>query len=166
MTSKFYSLCAIAVLLVGCSGRPENKTGGTNLFDWGKKRKPVAENPNALVPDKKFSLFKASEDDFYSGRQVARVTSLVVDRVPGGVLLTATGVTTQAGSFNPRLTIVEGKQISVLEYIFEAVQLSNKTTNQQNIEPLTVAKYLTRQDLDGIKLIQVRSATNKLSAKP
>ena len=167
MQSTFFNVLATTVLLAGCAETLGTKPSRMEWLDALKKTRVVDETADALIPSNRLKIFKLKTlTTDLANQPIDQIIHLVADQVPGGVLITATGVTTRTGSYNGQFTTLDSADSSVLEYQFNVFQ--PPSSNPENLETrkVTIAKFLTDQDLTNISLIRVRSASNRLSARP
>lgn len=166
MPSTFFTVFATTLLLAGCATMSETKTSPKGWVDALTKTAVVEEGANALIPRKQLKIFRSKAlSTNVADQPIARIIKLVADRVPGGLLITVTGVTTKAGSFNGQLTNLESADPSVLKYHFNVFHPPSTSPSTLAEHVVTVAKFFTEQDLMNISLIRIQSANNVLTAR-
>ncbi|MHA6323976.1 hypothetical protein [Roseivivax sp. CAU 1753] len=151
------------LVLAGCGSR-------LNPFNWfGPARSvPVASSEataevNPLIPARRAgsSIFRAQEAA-YQGRPIAQIADLAIERRPGGAVITATGVAPTPGRYDARLTPIEIDDTARLIYSLDAALAPGPAGTGANARSVTVAVYLTDQELSGVREIEVRGANNAL----
>ncbi|MGR3501042.1 hypothetical protein [Pseudaestuariivita sp.] len=165
MTRTVTLLILSALILTSCGRVAESRL---NPFNWFGRGEPVevteAREVNPLIPQR--SIFAArAPDRTYTGIAVSQVTALRVDRVPGGAVITATGVTPRLGAHDVRLTLEEttnGIQVYALR------TLQDPRDGRVGPPPgrtVTAGVRVSDQDLAGIRRIRVLSASNALESR-
>lgn len=104
---------------------------------------------------------------------VQQVTALQVDRVPGGALVTATGLPPTQGHWSAGLvaeaTGASGRPLrdgSTLAFEFRLLPpQSPQPSGPAQSRELTATVYLTDQDMQGVRTITVKGLTNQRSAR-
>lgn len=104
---------------------------------------------------------------------VAQVTALQVDRVPGGALITATGLPPTQGHWAADLvaevTGPNGRPLrdgATLAFEFRVAPPDRATrTGPPQSRELTATVFLTDQDLSGVSTITVKGLQNQRSAR-
>lgn len=146
-----------SVLLAGCGQsrlNPLNWFGRSQEVPVSNETGPV----NPLIPRK--SAF-ARKDPVYNGQLVASIREIKVEPVPGGAIVRATGLADRQGYWDVRLELqndgipVDGK----ITYEMRAVA-GAKTLGSERSRLLTVAAFITEQDLAGVRSIEVIGAQN------
>lgn len=92
---------------------------------------------------------------------VSRITSVRVDRFPAGVIVTARGVAAGTGHFNAALVPV-GSENGVLTLEMRAE--APVSPHPGGTPAISAAAQIDTADLAGVRRIDVRSASNALSA--
>lgn len=102
-----------------------------NWFGRGQSE-PVATVPqeevNPLIPDRdraSFNLFGFNDEEEYMGSPIEVVSDLVIERVPGGAMIRASGISSFQGAFDVRLTPENEDEVpveGVLSYRLEVVR--------------------------------------------
>jgi hypothetical protein len=165
---KTVSALLIATLpLAACS---------TNLnpFNWfGESRSvPVASvNPNAnpLLPEED-SIFSSRRNAqaLYTGTPIETVSTLTIDRVPGGAIIRATGIAAVQGVYDAQLTPAnpdEEAEDGVLTYRLEGVRPANPTAvGSPATRQITVARHVNDSLLVGVRTIRVEAVQNAREA--
>ena len=106
MRKTFSALLLSTLVLTGCATVRDSRV---NPFNWfGKARSaPIAQSSaqaNPLIPQTS-SIFsrKRNSNAVYNGRPVDQITDLTIERVPGGILLRATGLAARQGLYDVQL---------------------------------------------------------------
>tara|TARA_B100000780_G_scaffold172763_1_gene120987 strand:+ start:216 stop:749 length:534 start_codon:yes stop_codon:yes gene_type:complete len=168
MQPTFFNALAITVLLLaGCAETPVTKASPKGWLDALTKTAEVGETADALIPRKQLKIFrlKAPAKDL-ADQPIDRIVQLVVDPVPGGVLITATGETAKTGSYNGQLTTLDSAVSSILEYQFDVFQPPGATPGTGKLRRITIAKFLTEQNIVNISLIRVHGTNNVMTVRP
>lgn len=140
--------------LGACSGVSESRLNPFNWFSGAESEEIAAAPQDGVVQDPR--------------PLVARVTDLQLERVRGGAILRATGVTPTQGWWNAALVPEsrEGVADGVLSLRFVAVPPPRPTriSTPQSRE-VTVAVRLRDSDLRGVRELRVVGAENRQSAR-
>jgi hypothetical protein len=167
MQPIFFTALAITVLLAGCAETRITKASANGWLDVLTKTAEVGETADALIPRKqlkKFRLKTIAKD--LADQPIDRIVKLVADQVPGGVLITATGETAKTGSYNGQFNSLNSADSSILEFQFNVFQPPGTTPGTGKPRRITIAKFLTEQDLIKISLIRVHGANNVMTISP
>jgi hypothetical protein len=126
---------------------------------------PVSAN-NPLLPSDDGPFARRTGPSPYLGTPVEAVTDLTLERVPGGLIIRATGRSSSPGIYDARLVSenedglpVEG----VLTYSLRA--LKAQTGGVVQPQDVTVARQLTNQELAGARTIRVEGQQNTLERR-
>ena len=167
MQSTFLTALAITVLLAGCAETPVTKASPKGWLDALTKTAEVGETADALIPRKQLKIFrlKTPAKDL-ADQPIDQIVQLVADQVPGGILITATGETAKTSSFNGQFTTLDSADSSVLEYQFDVFQPPGPAPSTGKLRRITIAKFLTEQDLTKISLIRVHGSNNAMTVLP
>ncbi len=156
-----------ALALPGCATR-------LNPFNWFGQAEPVqsttAGSPaatNPLIPQRRAgaSLLRRSDELPYQGRPIAEVAELTILRRPGGAVIQAVGIAPTPGRYEARLTPIEIDDGARLVYSLDARLAPGPAGTGSDARSVTVAVYLTDQELSGIREIEVRGAGNALVSR-
>jgi hypothetical protein len=97
---------------------------------------------------------------------VVQVTSLVVERVPGGIIVRATGLPPTQGYFDAGLTLEGPVDGGVLPLAFRASPPPEpQAVSTVASREIVVGYYLADRELDGATRISVRGGRNALVAR-
>lgn len=156
MKPPFLAALCVTVTLTACGGFQDSRL---NPFNWfgnsSEKRIAQKELPPAERADPR-SL-------------VADVASMKVERVPGGALLTAVGVSPTQGFWRAELVPDnpdERAENGNLIYTFRIVPPTDQQlVSTKQSRSVTVGLFLSDQTLDGVRRIVVRGQTNERSVR-
>jgi hypothetical protein len=133
------------------------------------ERAPEVET-NPLIPsERNEGLFARLRDrsQEYQGTPIDQITALVIERVPGGAIVRATGVVDRDGVYDIRLTTdsEENEPVDgVLTYQLQGVHPDQvKRTLSDRVRTVTAARRLSSQDLEAIRVIRVEGVRNAQS---
>lgn len=98
-------------------------------------------------------------------RLVSQVTSVAVERIPGGAILRAQGIASGTGNFNASLEPLndEFPINGVLIYAFR-IATPEDADESGAVQPVVVAHYLSDWRLRGVRQVRVVAETNTASA--
>lgn len=97
---------------------------------------------------------------------VAQVTDLVVDRTPSGVILRVKGLPPRQGYYDGELVPVPSEDEGVLAYQLHAQPPHYETpASTTRSREFVVARFLSNDNLTGIRTIRVSGSSNTLSAR-
>jgi len=166
------ALLVATMTLTACAAVRDSRV---NPFNWfgSSRSEPVRPDPraatNPLIPETtRTGLFgNRNQREIYVGTPIDQVTGLVIERVPGGAIVRATGVAGQDGVHDVRLTTetdnldevipVDG----VLTYQLRGVHPERVTRfHSQRVRTVTAARHLTDQELAQIRTIRVEGLRN------
>ncbi len=166
---RFISLMLVASMtLGGCAAVRDSRV---NPFNWfgNSQSEPVAavdpEEVNPLIPTRA-GLFERqrAERERYVGRPIDTVSDLVVERVPGGAIVRATGVARVQGLYSVQLTPDNEDELpedGVLTYRLEGIAPGQQVVGgSTRTRTHTAARKLTDQDLQGVRVIRVVGVQN------
>lgn len=110
-------------------------------------------------------MFRMKKDAVYLGQPIDKLSTLVVDEVPGGLLIQVTGMAQKTGFYNGQLIPLDSADPTVRDYRFDIIQPADTAGGSPTSRTLSVAVYLTDQDLEAIRVIRVRGANNTLTKR-
>ena len=146
---RWITIALVAVALSGCARIGESRLNPLNWFgsDDGETVAPIeVENERRpLVP---------------------QITSLVIERTPGGAIVRATALPPSQGWFAPELVPAASDRGDVLSYAFRAVppETPTRTSTVQSRE-LSAAVFLSEITLSQVRVIQVTGSQNSRIAR-
>ncbi|WP_243253535.1 hypothetical protein [Pseudosulfitobacter sp. DSM 107133] len=160
--------------LGGCAAVRDSRV---NPFNWfGNSRSETVTtapkaNTNPLIPTGGTGLFqrKRAEQQVYQGQPIDTVSDLVIERVPGGAIIRASGVSPAQGLYEVQLTpendddeAVDG----VLSYRLEGRLPANaRPGGSEATRTVTAAHAVTEQQLRGVHTIRVVGARNARTSR-
>ncbi|SLN40776.1 hypothetical protein ROJ8625_01923 [Roseivivax jejudonensis] len=160
-----------ALVLSSCGTVRDSRFNPFNWFGGAVSRPaPVATAPgaNPLIPTTPtVSIFRRNraEETVYLGQPIAVINELLVERRPGGAIVRTTGIASQAGPFDVRLTLEDQPDPSALVYTLNALQRPGPRNTGPDARKVTAATYLSDNELIGISRIEVRGAQNILTTR-
>lgn len=158
-------LILATVALTGCAAINESRFNPLNWFG-SSQPDPAAMDVataevNPLIPARRVSIFRNSQPEAFAGRPIAEITELLVERRPGGAIIRATGQASRVGPFDVRLIADDtNTDPSALVLDLKALQQAGPRNTGPLARQVTVARWITDQELQGIRSITVRGATN------
>ncbi len=138
------------------------QTSRLNPFNWlgaTKAEAPAPENTNPLIPKAREGLFAASDKDVYLGTPVAQVTDLIIEAVPGGAIIRATGSTPAKQLYDVQLTPDQDAGDGILAFRLEGRSRPGPS------QPVTAAVRLSDRQLRDVRIIRVNGAQNALVSR-
>ena len=164
----------ITILLIitafGLSACGTVRDSRINPFNWfGGGREAPAEQPqsdNPLIPERTGGIFGSSraEREAYTGVPVDVVRDIIVEQVPGGAIVRATGVSRYQNVFDVQLTPAdddEAEEDGVLDFRLEArIPRKPVAGGPERLRTFVAARVLTENDLEGVTQIRVSAADN------
>lgn len=164
------SLLVATMTLTACGAVRDSRI---NPFNWfGQSRsEPVQtqtrKETNPLIPERRESLFSSARRGakVYNGTPIDQVTGLVIERVPGGAIVRATGIAGFDNVYDVRLIPTtdeaEPDENGVLTYRFEGVLPKNQSRQTSaRVRTVTAGVRLTDQDLSKIRAVRVEGLRN------
>lgn len=125
------------------------------------------EEPNPLIPEQRTGVFRATlkSVNAYLGTPIDQVSALVIEPVPGGAILRATGITQVQGVYNLRLTPTNLDDVAdengVLTYRIEGVRPARAVQGgPERLRTVMVARHLTDKQLEDARVIRVQARRN------
>ena len=166
MKSTIFLIVAASLLTTGCESTRNSKANPANWFGGPKKETLENDSNDALIPRKKLSFFRMTKDAVYQGQPIDKLSKLVADEVPGGLLIQVTGVAAKIGGYDGQLKLLDSTDASVREYQFDVLQPVEMGTGPATSRTISIAVFLTDQDLQNVDTIRVRGANNTLTTRP
>lgn len=161
------------LVVSGCGAVRQSNWNPGNWFPGNREvvdYDAVGEN-NPLIPEQTranvFSLRNDTEDDVYTGRLISTVETLALERSASGAIINVTGLVAYPGAFDVRLVPVEDETDST-QLVYE---LRSRFTGQGPApvtaasRRVTVAAFVSQQDLANIRLIRVIGRNNTLQTR-
>lgn len=158
-------LILATVALTGCATINESRL---NPFNWFGSSRPdpaamdvSSAERNPLIPPRRISVFRDNQPEAYAGQPIAEITELLVERRPGGAIIRVTGQADRVGPFDVRLIAdATDNDPSTLVLDVKALQQAGPRNTGPLARQVTVARWITDQDLRGIRTITARGANN------
>lgn len=164
------SVLVSALALSACGTIRDSAVNPANWFGNGRGTSaPVKQvaNTNPLLPsDQSTGLFakKRARDAIYQGQPIDQITSLVIERVPGGAVIRATGLAAVQGVYSVQLTPANEDEVpvdGVLSYRLEGIRpAQSQGIGSPHTRTLVAAHAVTDQQLKGVRTIRVAAARN------
>lgn len=153
--SKPFAFFFVTLALAGCGGG-DGEGGG--MFAWLTQEEPVEmlnEVEMVVVRDDR--------------PLVESVEALVVERLPGGIIVRATGLPPMQGWHNAQLVRENGTSAGpgVLVYSFRAIPPIEQTrVSTQQSREIVAGAFLSDLELAGVSSIRVLAARNVRTVRP
>ena len=163
-----------ALALGACDTIYDSVVNPVNWFGKGRSSNSAAEqssNTNPLIQEsKRGGRFQRKDREVvYLGKPIDQVTNLVIERVPGGAVIRATGLTAVQGLSLVQLppsTEAETPINGVLTYGVEGVfPVFNESVGSTHTRTVVAARALTDQELAGVRSIRVEGASNAQTSR-
>lgn len=163
-------LCFLAILTLSACGTVRDSR--LNPFNWfGGSREVVqtqaddARARNPLIPTRVgLTQRRRIARETYTGSPVDTVTGLVVERIPGGAIIRATGQSRFIDVYDVQLTPADEDEVAVdgvLEYRLEARVPQRPTAGgTERQRTVAAARTVTDQQLRDIRRIRVSAQQN------
>ncbi len=166
--NKTISILLVSTLaLSACNSWRGSRANPSNWFGSGTSSStPVSpDDANALIPEKEEGSGLFSGDEPEDTRVLITVIDeLQIDQTPHGAIIYATGTASRQGAFDARLTPVitdENTKNGILEFAFRVnYPVSPTPQGTPRSRMVSDAINVSRQDLDGIRLIRVVGQQN------
>ncbi|WP_299374694.1 hypothetical protein [uncultured Tateyamaria sp.] len=164
------SMLVATLTLSACGAVRDSRINPFNWFGNARSepiQRTVEKNDNPLIPEERAGLFSSvrGETELYLGTPIDQVSALVIERVPGGAILRATGIAAIDGVYDVRLTPdnddLEPDENGVLTFRFEGIKPEarvRRTSERQRT--YNVAARLTDQELSRVRTIRVEGERN------
>ncbi len=151
-------LVLAATLLAGCATVRESRL---NPFNWFGRSVPVeaAGDTNPLIPQRRAF---ARPEDVYRGVPIDQITELRVEPMPGGAIVTATGLAARQGPYEVRLVpLGDPDRADLRAYSFNVIYPAYRTAvGPARSREVTVATFLSDGELETVRMIRVQGARN------
>lgn len=142
------ALCA-TLALGACSSIGKSRL---NPFNWfGRSQEATVSAPTAEIADKR--------------ALVAQVTDLTLEKMPGGVIVRATGLPPTQGFWEAEL-VARPIEDGIITYDFRVFPpITPKASSTTQSREIIVAAYLSNIKLDAIRQITVQGASNARTSR-
>lgn len=155
------------VFLTGCS----TNANPVNWFNRDAPDEDVLEPidaDNPLIPETS-GLLRRDPDAVlgFQGSTIDAISDLTIERVPGGILIRATGRSGTQGIFNARLTPRNEDELpadGVLTYALQA-EFAQTGSGTPETREVIVGRKLTDQETTGVRTIRVEGLQNALERR-
>ena len=151
MTRHTIAALSILAVLAGCGAIRDSRV---NPFNWFGKDRVETVDADAQYE---------SQDN---RPRVDQVVSVKVEQVTGGAILRAVGLPQTQGYYEAELVQLQSETRGLLDFGFRIVPpqqvIRQGTTASREV---TVAKFLSTQDLNGVSRIRVQAARNARSVR-
>ncbi|MDW3221318.1 MAG: hypothetical protein R8G34_00280 [Paracoccaceae bacterium] len=167
MRTSVYALLISTLAVSGCA----TKANPFNWFGGSRSAAPVAassENTNPLIPDRSGLFRSNNEEVVFIGQPLDTVSSLVVERVPDGIIIRATGVAARQGFYAVQLTPDNDDEQAVdgvLTYRLQGLQGPSAGSGPPASREVVAARKVTNQKLQGTRTIRVEAKNNAVQAR-
>lgn len=171
------SLLVATLGLSACATLRDSRLNPANLFSRSAPQeleRDPSETINPLIPaDEKPGFFKSLRNTTqeYTGEPVDQISNVVVEQVPGGSIVRASGISSYDNPFDVRLVPANDESVPVdgiLTFRLEAEQAVSRRgpsrSTTQRVRTVTAAVLLTNNDLNGVRVIRVEGARNAQTA--
>lgn len=156
MASRIILIVTVFALVSGCARISDSRLNPLNWF--GRGERVANDGSSGLLP-----RGYGAED---SRPYVAAITELKAEKLYDGAILRVTGITPALGYWDAELIKDPQSDEGTLAYQFRMrPPLTTEIVGTKLQRQVDVAVKLTSQDLNGIKRITVRSASNTLSTR-
>ena len=158
-------LILATVALTGCAAINDSRY---NPLNWFGRSQPdpaaldvASAEVNPLIPQRRISLFRNNQPEAFAGQPIAEITELLVERRAGGAIIRATGQANRVGPFDVRLIADEAASTGdTLVFDLKALQQRGPVSSSPQARQVVVGRWITDQELRGIRTITVRGASN------
>lgn len=144
-----------------------------NPFNWfgNSRSQPIERDSraetNPLIPvNERGGLFRSLRATVqeYQGSPVDQVSALVIERVPGGAIVRATGISSYDGPYGVKLTPTteDAEPVDgVLTYRLEAERPRElRRTTSTRVRTVNAGVYLSDRELRDVRVIRVEGVRN------
>ncbi|MEM8653730.1 MAG: hypothetical protein AAGF36_03215 [Pseudomonadota bacterium] len=165
-------ILGLTLTLSACTTMRESRMNPANWFG-DSRSEPVAQQPagpsevNPLMPtNTRPGLFAnlREQSALYVGTPIDQVTDVVVEPVPGGAIVRATGIVGEDRVFDIRLTSENDENVpvdGVLTYQLRGIHSDRPTrTLSPRVRTVMAARRLTNQELADVRVIRVEGLRN------
>jgi hypothetical protein len=151
-----------SLALGACGSAQGSRLNPFNWFGGDQAEAPAPASTNPLIPKTREGLFSSSDDkDAYLGTPVDQITDLVIEAVPGGAIIRASGTAQGSALYDVQLTPdADGPQDGVLSLRLEARKRPGLPSGE-----VTAALRLSDRQLAGVRIIRVSALQNMLASR-
>lgn len=141
--------------------------GGVRSWFGGGREVPASETGNPLIPTSN-GMFSSFTEERYRGVPVDQITSLIVERIPGGAIVRVEALADRQGSYKVQMVpyTIEDKPVDgVLAYTLAAEKPSRSAVGVPPSRRIVAAHYVPDDTLSQTREIRVVGARNALSSR-
>lgn len=153
-------LVVLGLGLAGCERISSSSFNPLNWFGSSENVAPVTETGELrpLTP-------AGSRTEVIDARSLAgSIVGMTIERTPDGAIVRATGTSTAPGQFNAQLVPAETAN-GTLTLTMRLENPANQAGKRVEPQQITAAYLLSNEDLAGLRIIQVQSASNTVSRR-
>ncbi len=170
---KTLSFLMISTLFLSACGNWSNSRANPSNWFGSSTPSPVgvpADDANALVPQQGDGrgLFARPEAEDNSV-PIAVINELRIDPTASGAIVYATGTAIRQGAFNAQLARVRSEELTkngIMEFTFRVDYPSYATAQgPERSRMVSEAINVSRQELEGIRLVRVKGQQNALESR-
>lgn len=174
MLKPFLTALTLTAALSGCATIRNSAVNPFNWFGRGQEAPVEAstEAVNPLIPAQRRGLIARSRERQAAAKATSpidQVTSLQIERIPGGAIIRAAGVDSRLGTFDAVLVPSNDDELpedGVLTYTLERrLPKVSPTGGPASPRPVIVARRVTDNTLRGVRTIRVAGSQNALVAR-
>ncbi|MGR3456239.1 hypothetical protein [Pseudooceanicola sp.] len=159
MMRKTIALMLVSTLVLsGC--------GGVRSWFGGGREVPVTASANPLIP-RGNGMFSSFTEETYRGVPVDQITSLIVERIPGGAIVRVEALADRQGSYKVQMvpyTVGDEPVDGVLAYTLAAEKPRRSAVGAPPSRRIVAAHYVPDETLANTREIRVVGARNALSS--
>lgn len=162
MRTSIILLLTATLTLSACGAIRDSRVNPFNWFGGSRAESlPADENTNPLIPQRS-GVFARRPEAPYVGVPVAVIDDLSIERSPGGAIIRVRGTAATQGAHEVRLVEEEDESdATTLTYTLKAqFPQGTRRVGAATSRELTAARFLTSNDLEGIRTIRVKGAQN------
>jgi hypothetical protein len=170
MKKSLTLLLVTCVLLTSCGGWQDSRVNPGNWFGNSKSTpvEPVEVGEvNPLLPRKAVRKQRRPVDD--GSVLILNVAELKIEQVPSGAIINALGISARQGAYNVHLRelpVTEDTPKGVVTYEFRLQYPEYETpVGSERQRQVRVAKSISTQDLESIRVIRVTAAQNQRESR-
>lgn len=153
MTGRVLITLVVVVAIAGCARVSESRFNPFNWFGRSERVATAVAAPGPGVPQ---------------ANLVAQVTTLRVEKSPGGAIIRATGLPPRQGYYDGELVLLTGTsaESGTLTYQFaiSAPREDTRVSTTRSRE-VVVGLFVSSQKLEGVRAVKVLAATNALAVR-
>ncbi len=162
MRTSIILLLTATLTLSACGAVRDSRINPFNWFGNSRaERLPADANTNPLIPERS-GVFARRPEAPYAGVPVAVIDDLAIERSPGGAIIRVRATAARQGAHEVRLIEEEDESdATTLTYTLKAqFPQGQRRVGPKTSRELTAARFVTSNDLEGIRTIRVKGARN------